>query len=548
VAPLGRVACPDDEAGGELMAFQWYPVPSFGGGVNVAADPMRIEDNQWTFSHAVMPDGDQAVTAPAFQVYLQPADWLTAGHTPAGWVPDLMIAGGGLLVFAYPTGGTTIDKVSQIQYVWSGRYAVVSPLLGIQNGAVDVDVDGLMPQPMTTSAVAAQQLVVTGVPASGPPNGAFKYIGDGYIYCIPGIYGHHACAAGGHGVIGDLKQSAPKNRTIKVSDGGPNPLDVWAPDISNSADTWQADGGGPIVALAPVSGGFVIIMQRGLQVAQTTRQIPPFTVDRMQSRGGLGEGTLTPAGLIYMTQGGLGDFSGNLLAPQIAPYLLANIDPLGAGTGVNVISDPANDAVAVTNLSVNYVVCMKLRTSAVWLHRLPFTPTVPRNALHGTVQMQNAEVFINSPIAAQAPRGTVHTVMDAGTGRVWSQFDLNTPEADAYVDTKDFCFGVNPGDPPTWQSYVDRIKVEWEGTAVNVSVAVRNHLGARTAPYWQEDATVPLTWTSLGTLAQGLSELPVRVRGKFFRFRFAMGTPVAPFRIRGFSIRYLPASDRRWDH
>jgi len=536
------------------MAFQWYPVPSFGGGMNVAADPARIDDSHWTNCHAVMPDGDQAVTAPAWQVYLKASDWLPAGHTAAGWVPDLMLAQpGGMLLFAYPTGATTIDKVYQIQLIWSTPPVTptVSPLLGITGGSVDVDVDGIMPPPMTTSAVAANQLVITGVPAGPTLNGAFKYIGDGYIYAIPNICGYHACAAGGHAIIGNLRgtdvPAGTGGRTVKVSDGGAAPLATWTPDISNSADFFQADGGGPIIGLAPVTGGFAIIMQRGLSIGQTTRQIPPFTVDRVQSRGGLGEGTLTPAGLIYMTQGGLSDVSGNLLAPQITPYLMANIDPQAAGTGINVISDPANDAAVVTNLAVNYVVCMKLRTQAVWRHRLPFTPSLPRMALHGSVQFQ-APFLLFAGTMTDAPRATVHTVMNADTGAVWSQFDLNTPEPDAYVDTKDFCFGAQQTDPPTWQSYVDRLKLDWEGTSLDVYAAVRNHLGPTASPYWQEDATTPLTWTKLGTLTNGLSELPVRLRGKFFRFRFQMGATVAPFRIRGFSIRYLPASDRRWDH
>jgi len=546
------------------MAFQWYPVPSFGGGMNVAADPARIDDSQWTNCHAVMPEGDQAVTAPAWQVYMRGSDWLTDGsnpppQTPAGWVPDLMNpAAGAMLAFSYETnpasGIPLIQRVARVEYPYGqfpGNPVVGQIFPGVQGGTVEVDVDGIMPPPMTTSAVAAQQLILTGIPANSI-NGAFKNIGDGTIYAIPNICGYHACAAGGHGIIGYMRGSdVPAGtgfRTIKVSDGGANPLGVWSPDISNSADFFQADGGGPIVGLTPVTGGFVIIMLRGLQVGQTTRQIPPFTVDRMQSRGGLGEGALTSMGLVYVSPAGLSDQAGNLVAPQITPYLLANVDPLRAGTGINVIYDMASDAAAVTNLAVPYVVNMKLRTSAVWRHRLPFTPTYARVALHGVITLQEFGYDTTYNPGTQWPRPAAHTVMNQTTGDVWAQVDDAVAESDAYVDTKDFCFGANPPDPPTWQSYVDRLKVEWEGTALDVYASVRNHLGPQTSPYWLEDATTPQTWTKLGTLSQGLSELPVRLRGKFFRFRFQMGATVAPFRVRGFSIRYLPASDRRWDH
>jgi len=541
------------------MAFQWYPVPSFAGGMNVAADPSRIDDSQWSNCHAVMPEGDDALTAPAWQSYLLGSQWLTDGSNPppqtaAGWVPDLMQAvPGGMLVFSYatnPVGGIpNITRMAAVEcpYPQFPGNPVVSQY-GV-SGTVEVDVDGIMPPPMTTSGVAAQQLILTGIPRNSI-NGALRYDG-GTATAIPNICGYHACAAGGHGIIGNVRGTdVPAGtgfRTIKISDGGAAPLTTWTPDISNSADFFQADGGGPIVGLAPISGGFVIIMLRGLQVGQTTRQIPPFTVDRMQSRGGLGEGALTPMGLIYMSQAGLADFSGNLLAPQITPYLLAYTDPLRAGTGMNVIYDNASDAAAVTNLATPYVVNMKLRTSAVWRHRLPFTPTYARVALHGTITFQQFG-FDTTFAGPQWPRASAHTVMDQTTGNVWAQVDLATPEPDAYVDTKDFCFGATPGDPPNWQAYVDRIKLDWEGTALDVYGAVRNHLGPQAAPYWQEDATTPQTWVKLGTLTGGLSELPVRLRGKFFRFRFQMGTPVAPFRVRGFSLRYLPASDRRWDH
>jgi len=542
------------------MAFQWYPVPSFGGGMNVAADPARIEDNQWTNCHAVMPKGDQAMTAPAWQSYLLGSQWLTDGTNPppqtaAGWVPDLMqVAPGGMLVFSYPTnpvsGIPNIARMAQVQYPYAqfpgnpvvNQYGV--------SGTVEVDVDGIMPPPMTTSAVASQQLILTGVPANSL-NGALRYDGA-TATAIPNICGYHACAAGGHGIIGNLRgtdvPSGTGFRTIKISDGGAAPLTTWTPDISNSADFFQVDGGGPIVGLCPISGGFVIIMLRGLTVGQTTRQIPPFTVDRLQSRGGLGEGALTHMGMIYMTQAGLADFSGNLLAPQIAPYLIANLDPVRAGTGVNVIFDNASDAAAVTNLNTPYVVNMNLRTSAVWRHKLPFTSTYPRKALHGTITLQAYPYDSGSPTGVQWPRASAHTVMDQTTGNVWAQLNQAVAETDAYVDTKDFCFGTNPGDPPAWQSYVDRLKLDWEGTTLDVYAAVRNHLGPQASPYWQEDATTPQTFTKLGTLTNGLSELPVRLRGKFFRFRFQMGATVAPFRIRGFSMRYLPASDRRWDH
>src|SRR5262249_60426105 len=147
---------------------------------------------------------------------------------------------------------------------------------------------------------------------------------------IPNICGYHACAAGGHGIIGNLRgtdvPSGTGFRTIKISDGGAAPLTTWTPDISNSADFFQVDGGGPIVGLCPISGGFVIIMLRGLTVGQTTRQIPPFTVYRLQSRGGVGDGGPPHMGMIYMKQAGAAGFFRRLLRTPDAPYPCSKLE------------------------------------------------------------------------------------------------------------------------------------------------------------------------------------------------------------------------------
>ena len=200
---------------------------------------------------------------------------------------------------------------------------------------------------------------------------------------------------------------------------------------------------------------------------------------------------------------------------------------------------------------------VNLRTDRAWRHQLPFAiygnpfPTRPVVA-HGTLIMGSPRPGdLQSSLGAPTP--VAHTVMDILTGDVWWQVDDSQPEANAYVDSKDFAFGSS-GQPVNnvsgaMVSYVDRLKVQWESSAtgaLDVWVAVRNHLGRETgaALPWQEDTTQTLTWTQVGTLTAGLSELPLRLKGKFYRFRFAVSNG-QPLRIRGFAIRAQPTADLR---
>lgn len=537
------------------MAFQWHPVPSFGGGLNLGADPLSIQDDQWTWCHGFYPEQDQAQSAGKFLRVATGGQWGYPGIGTAmviGWVPDLIrVDYPGMLCFytdnpTIPGSGVTGKRL----YFNVTANATPNPnqltLAQTGTGHVAPDLYSYMPPPMTTCVVAGQQLVMTGSPYNSADSGAFKYVADDKLYILNGVRGRHSCAASGHAVIAAVADDATNLRTVKISDAGK--IDLWAPDISNSADFFTVDGGGQITGLVGVSGGFIVLMQRSLQVAQSTRQIPPFSLDGMQSRPALGEGTLTANGAVYVSTAGLANASGQIMSPQVASYIQAT-------QAIHCMRDPTHDSVVVTNGLNPEFLGVNLRTDRAWRHALPFSiygnpfPTQPVVA-HGTLIMASPRP---GNLGIGAPTPIVHTVMDITTGDVWWQLDDSQPEANAFVDSKDFAFGSG-GQPVdsvagAMVSYVDRLKVQWESSAtgaLDVWVAVRNHLGrqAGAALPWQESTAQTLNWTKVGTLTAGLSELPLRLKGKFYRFRFAVSNG-QPIRIRGFAIRNLPTADLR---
>jgi hypothetical protein len=539
------------------MPFQWHSVPSFGGGLNLAADPLSIQDDQWSMCHAFFPQHDQAQSAGALRKLATGAQWWpnTSSFLPIGWVPDLIrLDYPGILAFYANNPVSTSSSVycKRIYWDWTQTtppalpppQVVTIPQSG--SGRLNADQYVYMPPPMHTCVVGAQQLILFGIPGPGAGDtGAAKWVGDNQLYLLQNVKARHACSASGHAIIAEVDTDYTNARTVKISDAGI--ISTWTPDISNSADYFTVDGGDRITGLVGVSGGFIVLMERTLQVAQSTRQIPPFAIDAMQSRGSMGQGALGVTGAVYMTSAGLANASGQMLAPQIANYAVAF-------EGLHVVRDQAHDAVLITNGLRSEFLGVNLRTDRAWRHQLPFNvfPGVPWNG----PLVRHGAIVVRDPVnraGEYSPLWIMHMVMDLNSGDVYGQWDDSVPETNAYLDTKDFAFGSS-GQPVNnvtgaMVSYVDRLKVQWESTAtgaLDVWVAVRNHLSrqAGTALPWQEDTAQTLTWTKVGTLTAGLSELPLRLKGKFYRFRFAVSNG-QPIRIRSFAIRNLPTSDLR---
>ena len=385
------------------MAFQWYPVPSFGGGLNLGADPLALQDDQWTWCHAFFPENDQAQTAGAFGALCAGSTWgIDANHIPIGWVPDLVQIDqpAGILVFSTDPSQSNI-YVSQIFFVWDSGSVVptVGAITMAGTGQLAPDWQNpFMPPPMTTSVVAGQQLIVFGIPFDSARSGAAKYVADGKLYVLNGLRARHGCSSAGHGITATVGTDATNLRTVKISDAGA--IDNWTPSPTGntSADYFTVDGGDRITGLVTISGGFVVLTQKGLQICQSTRQIPAFTLDAMQSRGAIGQGALTSTGVVYMSHAGLCNASGQLVGAQVSDYLAWNKAP-------HVINDPVHDAAVVTNGSkvfpssaatnVGEIIAVNLRTERAWRQMLPFplygsslSPSTPPCVAHGTVTMQ----------------------------------------------------------------------------------------------------------------------------------------------------------------
>src|SRR5262249_22320041 len=113
--------------------------------------------------------------------------------------------------------------------------------------------------------------------------------------------------------------------------------------------------------------------------------------------------------------------------------------------------------------------------------------------------------------------------------------------AGAFFDTKDFCFGT-----PAVRADIEAIKVEWEclsnatTNAIRVYALSRDDLlpGILGSDGLQQDLTS--LFVLQGTLTGGTARLPVRLRGKYVRFRFQQVS--GRMRIRSFAVAWQPTT------
>jgi hypothetical protein len=557
---------------------QWTVVATFGGGLNYRVNPAAIEDSQWGRALNFVPDEESAATAPTYDLLLPSSYTFSPPQTIFGILNqpydeempllfltyEFGVGGANLPVHLYKCQGTP-SFVTPTEIPWDG----VGTRVTYAGGYVAVQ-----------SAFLNGWFVFT-VGAGGPPGSSTgfsmgQWNGGATWATLTGQKATFRCAHlasfAGHLIAACVGDSQGDVRTVRIS--AADSTTVWTPDISNDADFGALDDAlSGINALALLQANALGVFTRaGTYALSPTGQIPPFTRNYIGAHGCIDTGNVvnlatspwadeTPLGACYAS------FDNIYLGPG---------QPIGSAIHKAWREDVPDD-------SWRSLVARTLwhpRWNSIFIPQIVYRSTGsadPRkqqffvyNADHqawGTVQVPGPDspgaegeardhAMIMLGTTAHTDIATLnfkHMVLHADNS-IWVERE-NTPLTDTrfnYVESKDFALPEG--------RYVVAVKVDWEavtlGTQLTVQCAARDQLdwqaqypalGPATAasPGWYVDLSP--VFDALGpdqqcTLAQGESEGPLNVRGKWVRFRFShTGGAV---RIRGFAFAAVSAGDR----
>jgi len=508
--------------------FENYVVPALGGGLNLADHPAFIRDDQWAWALGFKPEGNTAEMAVAY-TQINNGSYLST-YGVCQLLPDLVNRDGKLLVLM-------LNGSNDAAYSTVTATGTASALSLITNAVASEyrEFEGLYGWTAGTAIVNGIQLVVMGQPSAGTSSVA-RWNGSAMsaVTTRNPLKPYFATAVGGMGLVANLTGTGG-SQLVLTSDVGD--LTDWTPDVSATVEEVYLSSTGTITGAVPSEAGVVITTRSDAWLIASTGGIPAVTAQRVDGVGSFGGACWTPAGVIGQSFGGIRMIGGGTVVPQVAQYARAlNAHrplwhPYHAAVGFLLTSDLANtDPDTILYVDPVRNVAWRVQTD------------------NGTQSFTIAGQCIQTleEYNSTFPR---HAVVTSTGNILVEDHNAGTPSApsSAYLETKDFAF-----DSPSAQDYVDRIHVDWEPLgnattdAITVKAAVRNDFARQSGSGVLGTTgmqTSGLTFTTLGTLTAGTSELPVRLRGKFIRFRFEKSS--GRVRIRGFTIRRQRASDRK---
>jgi len=501
-------------------------VPRLGGGLNLSELPRDIQPDQWSWSNAMRPHDGVAEVMHAFTQVLA-AGWLTL--TPRAFQPYLVdddddkVA----VLAANPATEGTNAKLYTID---SGGSVANLSITGAAP-AFNLSFGEKQARPNTAVIAAtgeSRQFFSGSVPSSVTSKFTMVRtntfgidivrVTGGLTELTPAFVANAAGAL----MVGWVGAGVGQGRRILVSDAGNG--DEFRVNASTTSDDTIFDAHGPIEDMVSTARGAAIVCRDAIYMATATGGVPAFRFDREAIGAGALWASDTPLGLIYYGGHGLYLLNGPRVDGMLGNHLVRS--GLGQGDFTRISWHAEYAALAMYDYAAQ----------VLWY----VGPNGAFRMAHGFSMPYVAGVAITRvPFRA---RNTTWLFNDS-TDQIIADATRTTPFAGAFLETKDFAFGL-----PSENDRTISISVDWEPMsnattdAIVVKASVRNDFssGILGRDGMQTDQ---LSFTTLGTLAaNGSHELAnLNLRGKYVRFRFEQSSGFA--RIRGFTIRRRRGSD-----
>jgi len=488
------------------MASQWTDVRTFGGGLNFSVHPAGLRDDEWTYCTGFRAQLGNADSMPAY-VTVNDGSWIPATYTPALMVEDLVGANAGVLL---PIRSGANVKLYNVQ---------------ADGTATEITVSGTAPTMSATGSTSprfiAERTVLNGTqlfPVGTSSYGIMTYDGTNFSRLTPGsgtIAGRWMVSYANRLITGNA-------RTIYMADQ--SSLTDWTPAVSNSADTIDLDDPGAVRSLIPTQDGVIVIGDERIYMLRSTGGIPPFTLSLLsympnaQVYGAYG---VTPVGVLYSRRDGLHLVGGGMWEPSLkVGRAIQDIQP-------RMFYDPIRGELII-----------RVGNAEIWRCELAT----------GAWSTSSAPATLRDHCDSRYSSYT-HYLLSSSAHIIYRDGEVadGSGYSGARVDTKDFTLpdGATAG-------YIDRIRVSWEPLTNATTDALQVYGWAR-QDYWPAASTGNAKFqygqgsgdfTSVGTMTGGgVTELPCRFRGRYMRWSFRPTSGMV--RIRGFSFRWKPASDRK---
>lgn len=542
----------------------WEAVGAFGGGIDFTAHPSALRSDQWTFSTGWIARDGYAETAndyiPLAALTLNPGEQIIgAVQNPFGQdgaivgvvgAPGInnarlfIVTGQGVVTEITPSGTSASGTTTGVfQGTFINGVAVLSFGLPSFAGVGVIRWNG----------GANYVLVNTGV--------AGATLGLPVWHFLCGFQGHVVGALGAFGTVTTATQPEAMGRNIGWSDA-----DTYAfpnPSIANSADNVVLDDAmSGITLLAPLGGNVALVSTRNtLSALSPTGAIPAFT--RQLLADGIGAVQLRTSAPQnnFRGQSFWGRMAGGVVFAGLDDLYLASPSGSLSRIGTPIFRFWSRNILPTADPTLDF------HQTFVWHERLAslFAPVPgiagwmifdPRKSAWSliipTAPIANEHFLRSAFIYGYNAGGFIQRQHWVTTEtRVYTE--ALTPIPGGVVDTKDFAFGS----PPV-TCYVQSIKVDWEaltsvGDTLTVQATVHDDYTHQSMQGFLPssftgsvglDTSSHFPFVTLGVLTPGTSELyPLRLKGKYIRFRFVQTS--GHVRIRGFSIKYKVASDRR---
>lgn len=497
--------------------FEWFPVPTLGGGLNLSAHPAFIRDDQWSWVDGWWPREGTAEVMPGWYTVPLNSAYVPASNVVQGIYPDTF--NGGVIIVTVHTS-TEVVRLFQI------------PLSGV---VVEKTVSGTAPTGAAAqtsfgegiaSVINGKQLLAFGT-SSATNYGAATYDGTNFARIAPTAVFQPGFIAtsSGFALAARMDADQPDAVGVRISDAYDGT--TWDPGISTRADSFSLDSPGEVRAFRAMQGGVLCITNYRTFRLTPSGGDPPFLVELLHdvgiSNARLNDVVASPQGLFYALDTDIYQ-NGAPLARLVTSKLM---DP---GTVVGNSGGPMQWHPVFNMLMVG-------AADARYL----YDPI----AQSWTRQGWPTDQFFRSAISLRSVNLPGHWIRDVlGNVYVDGLPSVGDAQSQALLCTKWFAF-----ESPSVSDYVDRIKVDWEPltNATTDAVEVLGYfpndlsaglLGANTM---ELERTGQLA--SLGTLTAGASELSINKKGKYslIAFRQSSGT----VRVRGFHLRRQRGGDRK---
>jgi hypothetical protein len=556
------------------MSFQVLRVPTFGGGLDFSANAAELKPDQWSFSNGWHARDNYAEVG----VAMQPGSFVTylgANYGAIGLVPNPWAAGGTtdppVLVVAQDNGGlaklwrvnppstaTEITATGSKPLTDSG----VPPIATSDYAYLENNLYITWGLPSTLGGGAACSVVQLAPAAGGVTPSTYTLLSELSGAAITGSLSPaflETCrdhlVAGAVDRIGASNTLRTATRTVAWCDS--LTPQVWDTLMFNSAQTYEVtELPYGITGIARADADTVLVFSTDrILILKYTGSNPPFT-RHLATLGGNIQGVITsnlPSSPIG-ARGGVASTPLGVVWYGDDDIYLWQGGPKAIGNPIrNYLREKASRTVRVLNpvwhghWGLLLVPVMITATNCEMFMWDPLTGAWSRRVMDFSSKAPVAQVYAPTGDSANGQWAGRWLACMSDGHVIGENPDMTQPFAGAFVDTKDFAFDDVMGD-----AYIDRIKIDWEPLtnsttdSIRVSSVARNHYGnilGGISGEQDETANFSFALNNGGTLTgSGQSELQLRIRAKFVRFRFTQLSGRA--RIRGFAIRWQRASDR----